>query len=238
VADTLFQGNSRLQRIARWLRDSARGAQCHELVLEASPPGEPAQVLARWPKDAADPELARVVDELLQDMANDRQATVTGALQWRTAEDRVWTAKPFRASPTDDAMPREAAGAMPRMDGSSLSIIQQLQRSLEVKDRLILELFRSSEERFERVFSVMDRQLERLSERWHRAEETAEELAEEASQARAIAADATTVAETAIAESERVAAEAEKDDRLGKVVELLGKTVMQGAAGPAAAQGK
>jgi len=221
----LFQGNNRLQRIARWLRDSVKGEHVHELVLEASPPGDAPQVLARWRKEAVDVELARTIDELLQDMANDRQATVTGALQWRTADDRVWTAKPFRAVPSEEASPREA----PRLDGSSLSIIQQMQRSLEVKDRLIVELFRSSEERFERVFSVMDRQLERLSARWSHAEEEADEARTEATEARALAAEATTVAEKAIDDAEKVAEESQRDEKLGRVVELLGKTVMGGA---------
>lgn len=221
----LFQGNNRLQRIARWLRDSVKGEQVTELVLEASPPGEAPQVLARWPKASVDVELSRTIDELLQDMSNDRQATITGALQWRTAEDRVWTAKPFRATPADEATPREA----PRLDGSSLSIIQQMQRSLEVKDRLIVELFRSSEERFERVFSVMDRQLERLSNRWASAEDDADAARTEAVEARQLAAEATTVAETAIADAEKVAEESQRDEKLGRVVELLGKTVMGGS---------
>jgi hypothetical protein len=215
----VFDGNDRVARVARWLRNPVKSERVTELVLECAVSDEAPMLLQRWARDDVHSEIAVEIDALIQDYADDKGTTCSASLQWRLEDGSVWLSKGFRGLCQDNS--RENVRPL---DGSQLSIITQLQRHNEAKDRTIIELFRQSEDRWGKMFELMDRALERSERRALMAEEQAEDANEERDQLAAVAERATATAEVAIEQAEQT----KTDDKLGQVVELVSRQLMSG----------
>lgn len=215
----LFDGNDRVARIARWLRNPVKSERVVELVLECAVSDEPPLLLQRWGVREVHTDLAPEIDALIQDYADDKGTTCSASLQWRLEDGSCWLSKGFRGLCQDTS--RENVRAL---DGSQLSIITQLQRHNEAKDRTIIELFKAAEDRSNRMFDLFDRALERLERRALEAESERDEATEAMAELEQIADRATVTAETAVAAAES----AKTDDKIGQVVELVSKQLMAG----------
>lgn len=210
-------GSDRAATIARWLDVLVTSERVTELVLECSTADHEPQVMARWDRNEVTPELATAINALIADSANDLGTTVSALLYWGCADGTKWRSKAFRAM-CDDVL-REHARPL---DGSSLSIITQLQRSVEAKDRMMIEMFRTSGERHKTELEILDRMLARLEQRATDAESREAELEDAAELATAEAERAARVAEQAIATAEERAG----DDKVANVINIVARQLM------------
>jgi hypothetical protein len=224
----LRDGGDRIATIARWLDVPVMSERVTELVLECATSDQDPQVMARWARDEVNPELAPAIASLIQDSANDLGTTVSALLYWGCADGTKWRSKAFRAL-CDDAMKENVRP----LDGSSLSIITQLQRSVEAKDRMMIEMFRASGERHKAELEILDRMLARVEQRATDAETEATELEQAAEQATAAAEHAARVAEQAIEAAEEKAG----DDKVANVINIVARQLMPPQPEPAANKG-
>jgi hypothetical protein len=213
----LRDGSDRTATIARWLDVLITSERVTELVLEIGTADKDPDVMARWDRTEVTPELAPAINALIADSANDLGTTVSALLYWGCADGTKWRSKAFRAM-CDDTL-REHARPL---DGSSLSIITQLQRSVEAKDRMMIEMFRASGDRHKAELEILDRMLARLEQRATNAETEAAELEETAELATAEAERAARVAEQAIAKAEEKAG----DDKVANVINIVARQLM------------
>lgn len=210
-------GNDRVARIARWLNQPVKSPSVTELVLDL----EDGEVLGRWPRDDVSTLLAPDIDAILLDAANDAATTIGARLAWVTADGTRWASKGFRARCADG----EQEHIRP-LDGSLASQLQQNQRHTEALAGQLAQMTARSDERFEKQMGifvtlngVLLKQLE-LSEKRREAAEEREQQTLDLAEAAAEQAEA--------AAQDAAAAQAQKDDPMGKVIEIATKQLLSG----------
>jgi hypothetical protein len=216
----LKDGNDRVPTIARWLSQKLpKHVDAHELVLSAWTADDEPEVLARYAKEDVSPELAIDLSALISDYADDAGQHCKAQLAWVSGDDRPLVSKRFRG-----LCRKESQVTVQPLDGTNGSVINQLQRFCESIFETSMRERQAADARIERMFQLMDRQLERTHERLTVAETAADEAAATAEEATEMAEEAASAAEQAL---ER--AEAQKgEDRVAQVIELVTKQITAG----------
>lgn len=215
----LQDGNDRVANIARWLGTPIGHDDQDAMMLVLwvwRHDGEP-NVVARWRRKEVTRDLAPEVNAFMTDFAEDEQANCRAKLSWCLTNGEEWCSKTFRV--ICSAKPDRSD----QLDGSLSSVMMQLQRHNEAYAQRLVELTDTVErrqgqadERWERMFGIMDRQLERLALRAETAEQDAEDMANAAEQATEVAEQATRTAEEAM----RAAEENKGDDTTNTILKL------------------
>lgn len=215
-------GNDRVARIARWLRQNGQPAGAKELTLECGSTNDERELVARWPKADASPELAYAINDLIQDHADDSGSTVSAMLSWVRDDGTPYLSKGFRA-----VCKAENLEMVRPLDASTTSIISQLQRYNEGLSAQLLTMTTKQDDRWERVLGLYERTIETLVAQRDTATVVAEEMKVERD-------EAIELAETAASEAERArdaAADAKATDHLSNVIELGVKQLIAGSGG-------
>lgn len=120
----LLDGNGRVARLARWLRDKPAGEGVDLLVLEVR--GEDGYERAQsWPRASVTMALAAVIDAAVVDQANEQGAFLSArVVWWDSAKGIAWATFALRVQPEGMQGQQAFAG-----DGASINI--QYQRNLE-----------------------------------------------------------------------------------------------------------
>lgn len=212
-------GNDRIARIARWLRQTEKPGGAVELTLECGTSNDERELVSRWKKDAVEPELAYAINDLIQDQADDAGSTISAMLTWVREDGSSYLSKGFRA-----VCKAENLEMVRPLDASTTSIISQLQRYNEALSGQLLSLSTRQDDRWERVLTLYERTIEKLVDQRDTAVVEAENARLERDQA-------VELAETAAAEAEKahaVAEEAKDKDELANVVKIGVKQLLSG----------
>ena len=120
----LLDGNGRVARLARWLRDKPASEGVDLLVLEVR--GEDGYERAQsWPRNSVTMALASVIDAAVQDAANEQGSFLSArVVWWDSAKQLAWATFALRVQPDGMAGQQAFSG-----DGTSINI--QYQRNLE-----------------------------------------------------------------------------------------------------------
>ena len=215
----LTDGGDRIATIARWLRQRVPNSEeVKELLLTAWTAEEDPEVLARWPRADVTPDLAPELSALIAEYADDAGTHCRAQLAWVSDDGTPYASKRFRG-----LCGTEAVHVRP-LDGTVTSVLTATQRHLEAIMQSTAHERLASDARVERMMGLFDRQLERAHERITSLESRNAELADAADEAAEIAEEASEVAESALSEVET----AKTNDRVGTVIELMSKQLMQG----------
>lgn len=119
----MLDGNGRVARLARWLRERPSSADVDTLVFELKNDGEWDRVQT-WRRDAVTLSLANMIDAMAQDSANELGAFVhVRAAWWCSATNVYWTAHQMKVQPDN-------MGAQQAFSGDGQSVTIQLQNNL------------------------------------------------------------------------------------------------------------
>jgi hypothetical protein len=120
----LLDGNGRVARLARWLRDRPAAEGVDLLVLEVR--GEEGyERVQSWPRASVTVALASVIDSLVVDAANEQGSYLTArAMWWDTAKAIAWATFALRVHP-------EGMGTQQAFSGDAQNINIQFQRNLD-----------------------------------------------------------------------------------------------------------
>lgn len=212
-------GNDRVARIARWLRQTDKPTGAIELTLECGASNDERELVARWKKDEVSPELAYAINDLIQDQADDSGNTISAMLTWVREDGSSYLSKGFRA-----VCKAENLEMVRPLDATNISIISQLQRHNEALAAQNAALTARQDDRWERVLGIYERTIETLVHQRDSAVTEAESAKVERDQA-------IELADTAADEAERARAAAEaagEKDQLSNVIELGVKQLFSG----------
>lgn len=212
-------GNDRVARIARWLRQTDKPAGAQELTLECGTSNDERELVARWKKDEVSPELAYAINDLIQDQADDSGNTISAMLTWVREDGSSYLSKGFRA-----VCKAENLEMVRPLDATNISIISQLQRHNEALAAQNAALTARQDDRWERVLGIYERTIETLVHQRDSAVGEAESAKVERDQA-------IELADTAASEAERAreaAKQAGEKDQLSNVIELGVKQLLTG----------
>ncbi len=213
-------GSDRIARIGRWLATPVKSKNVDRLSLTL----ESGEGLGSWDIEdvrGAEDAMAYRIDSLLLDAANDEGTTITARLAWMAGES-VWLSKNFRAK--CDVSEQEHVRPL---DGSTQSLLQQMQRHNEAYASQIAQFSARSEDRVERQLGIFERMLGVVLSRLEDAEVRRYDAEAREVAALELAEKAAGAAESAQAEAEQ--AVNAKDDTMGKVIEIATKQLMGGS---------
>lgn len=223
-AGGMLDGNGRIARLARWLRDKPAKETCEQLSLEVK--GEDGyERVQSWPRASVSMALATVIDAMVIDIANEQGSYLQARAVWLDAErGSPWSTFPLRVHP--DPMPGQASAAQ-AFTGEGPNVTIQLQRQLSQVTALhlggIQETFAqvrdSSEDTRERARRA-EQEADRLRERVNVLEAENLALARENAELRDDLTAAMELAEEQSAEA--IKAKKEKSEN-GDLMQLAGK---------------
>jgi hypothetical protein len=213
-------GNDRVARIARWLKQTDQPAGAVELTLECGTNDE-REMVSRWRKADVLPELAYAINDLIQDQADDSGSTISAMLTWVREDGSAYLTKGFRAT-----CKAENLEMVRPLDATNVSIISQLQRHNEALAATVSTIATRQDERWERVLGLYERTIETLVHQRDAAVSDAQLARDERDQA-------IELADTAASEAERAAEAAEQakqGDQLSKVIDIGVKQLLAGGS--------
>lgn len=212
-------GNDRVARIARWLKQTDQPAGAVELTLECGSSADEREMVSRWKKADVLPELAYAINDLIQDQADDAGSTISAILTWVREDGSSYLSKGFRA-----VCKAENLEMIRPLDSSVQSQISQLQRHNEAYAAQLAQIATRQDDRWERVLGIYERTIASLVEQRDAAVNDAQTARDERDQA-------IELADTAASEAERaaeVAEQAKQGDQLSKVIDIGVKQLLAG----------